>query len=295
MSKTIFITGVNSGFGLLTAKTLVQHGHTVTGSMRDIETRNRETAGELEQWASSKEGTLHLVELDVTDEPSISEAFNETLNLVTNVDVLVNNAGIGTGGLTEGFTTDQFEQLLNINVLGVHRLNKIFLPHFRQQEHGRIINISSVMGRIVIPFAALYTASKFALEGYSESLYYELNKVNIDVSIVEPGGFETSFFGNLMQPSDESRNEEDGEFMNAPQQMGEGFGEALANNEEQDPQKVADAILELVEAPKGEKPFRTMVDHMGMGAALEGYNKQSEKLTKDVYENFQLDEMLSVK
>jgi len=291
MSKTIFITGVNSGFGLLTAKTLVQHGHTVTGSMRDIETRNREAAEELEQWASSKEGTLHLVELDVTDEPSIREAFNETLNLVTNVDVLVNNAGIGTGGLTEGFTTDQFEQLLNINVLGVHRLNKIFLPHFRQQEHGRIINISSVMGRIVIPFAALYTASKFALEGYSESLYYELNKVNIDVSIVEPGGFLTGFLDRMVRPEDHEALSGYGSFAEVPEQMWGGMEEQLSTEEAPDPQTVADAVLEIVES-KNKPPLRVVVDPLTGGEGPKTLNAASAEIQQQLLENFGMGDLL---
>ena len=112
--------------------------------------------------------------------------------------------------------------------------------------------------------------------------------------IVEPGGFETSFFGNLIQPSDSSRNEAYGDFMQAPQQMGEGFGEALAQNKEQDPQKVADAILEVLSKPKGQKPFRTPVDHMGMGDPLKGYNDQLEQVTRGIYSNFLIDGMLDV-
>lgn len=291
MNKTIFITGVNSGFGLLTAKTLVQQGHTVLGSMRNIETRNREAAEELKQWASSKDGTLHLVELDVTDDSSIREAFHQTMNLVTNVDVLVNNAGIGTGGLTEGFTTNQFEHLLNVNMLGVHRLNRTFLPGFREQGHGRIINISSVMGRIVIPFAALYTAAKFALEGYSESLYYELNKVNIDVSIVEPGGFLTGFLDRMVGPEDHKALSGYGSFAEVPEQMWAGMEEQLSTEEAPDPQAVADAVLEIVESEE-KPPLRVVVDPLTGGEGPKSLNAVSAEIQQQLLENFGMGDLL---
>jgi hypothetical protein len=117
----------------------------------------------------------------------------------------------------------------------------------------------------------------------------------IESCIVEPGGFATDFMHNLMTPADSSRNESYGEFMNAPQQMGQSFGEALANNPEQNPQKVADAIIGLIEAPAGDRPMRTIVDNMGMGDHIKGYNDQLENIMQGIYGAFGMKDMLNVK
>ena len=128
----------------------------------------------------------------------------------------------------------------------------------------------------------------------AENYRVELSGFGIENAIVEPGGFETSFFGNLIQPSDTGQNEAYAELSSIQQQMGQAFGEALANNSEQDPQKVADAVLSVINQPVGQKPFRTTVDHMGMGDAIKPYNDQLEQVTKGIYGNFQLGGLLSV-
>ncbi len=182
--KVVLITGSSSGFGTLIVKSLLKKGYTVAGTMRSLHGKNAATAGSLRDYAQNQPGELILQELDVTDEASVETAVKAVLEQTGRIDVVVNNAGFGASGFTEGFTTAQLHQVMEVNLYGVHRVSRAVLPAMRGQGSGLFINISSIMGRIVIPFAALYTASKFALEGYSESLRYEVSGTGVDVVIV---------------------------------------------------------------------------------------------------------------
>jgi len=289
MGKKILITGSNGGFGKLAVETLIKAGHEVAASMRGVDGKNKEAADEIRGLGAS------VVEIDVTSDDSVNSGVEAAVSALGGLDVVINNAGVGVMGMQEHFTIEDWQKLFDVNVYGVQRVNRAAIPHLRNQGSGLIVYISSLLGRMTLPFYGPYNASKWALEAMAENYRIELSAFGIENVIVEPGGFETSFFGNLIQPSDSSRNEAYGELMNAPQQMGEGFGEALANNPEQDPQKVADAILELVEAPKGQKAFRTPVDYMGMGEPLKGYNDSLEQITRGIFGNFQIDGMLDVR
>lgn len=289
MSKKVLITGANGGFGRLAVNSLLTNGHKVAAAMRGVNGKNAEAAKELEAAGAS------IVEIDVTDDASVENGVADAIEKLGGLDVVVNNAGVGVSGMQEHFTTDDWHKLFDVNVYGVQRVNRAAIPHLRNQGSGKIIYISSLLGRMTLPFYGPYNASKWALEAMAENYRIELSGFGIENYIVEPGGFETSFFGNLLQPSDQSRNQDYGDFMNAPQQMSEGFSEALANNDLQDPQLVADAILAYVEADKGSLPLRTVVDHMGMGEPLKGYNEQLEGVTRGVYGAFQIDGMLDVK
>lgn len=289
MAKKVLITGSNGGFGKLTVETLMKAGHHVAASMRGVSGKNKEAADAL------RSAGAIVVEIDVTSDESVNTGVKEAIDQLGGLDVVINNAGVGVAGMQEHFTIDDWHKLFDVNVYGVQRVNRAALPYLRKQGHGLIIYISSLLGRMTLPFYGPYNASKWALEALAENYRVELSGFGVENVIVEPGGFETSFFGNLIQPSDQSRNEAYGEFMNAPQQMGEGFGEALAQNKEQDPQKVADVILDLINTPKGEKRFRTPVDYMGMGEPLKGYNDQLEEITRGIYSNFQMEGMLDVK
>lgn len=284
----VLVTGSNGGFGRLITQTLINNGHQVAASMRGVAGKNKEAAGEIEALGAT------VVEIDVTSDESTDKGVQEAIDKLGGLDVVINNAGVGVMGMQEHFTIDDWKQLFEVNVYGVQRVNRAAIPHLRNQGSGLIVYISSLLGRMTLPFYGPYNASKWALEGMAENYRVELSGFGIENAIVEPGGFETSFFGNLIQPSDQSRNEAYGDLMNAPQQMGEAFGEALANNPEQDPQKVADAVLNVMNAPKGKKPFRTTVDHMGMGEPINPYNDQLEGLTRAIYSNFQIDGMLDV-
>lgn len=280
MSKKILITGSSAGFGLLTVKTLLKDGHQVAASMRSPEGRNKEVAQEL-----SKLGAK-IVDIDVTDENSINKGVQKATQEMGGLDVVINNAGVGVHGLQENFTVEDFKKVFDINVFGVQRMSRAVLPLFRENKSGLILNVSSLLGRMTIPFYGPYNASKWAVEAMSENYRWELTPFNVDVVMVEPGGYPTTFSDRLIYPSDTSRNASYGDMAHAPKAALEGFGQALASNRDQNPQDVADTILEVVNTPQGKRRIRYISDKMGMGAALAGYNDQLNGITKNIFDAF---------
>ncbi len=286
MSKKILITGANGGFGKLSVASLIQQGHEVVATLRNISSKNKEAAEDLKQLGA------HVVEIDVTSTESVDSGIKEAIEKVGSLDVVINNAGVGVAGMQEHFTPEDYQRLFDVNVFGVQRINRAVLPHFREKGAGLVLYVSSLLGRVCLPFYGPYNASKWALEAMAENYRAELSTFGIESCIVEPGGFATTFADNLMSPSDQSRNESYGEFMKVPGQMFEGFMQTLENTKEQDPQKVADAIVDLVAAPAGKRPFRTRVDFIGMGDAIAGYNDQLEQITQGLYKNLGMEQML---
>jgi NAD(P)-dependent dehydrogenase (short-subunit alcohol dehydrogenase family) len=289
MSKKILITGASGGFGVLTVEKLLANGHKVAAAMRDINGRNKNTAEKL-----SALGAV-IVELDVTKDDSVTDGVNSAIAQLDGLDVLMNNAGIGSAGMLEFFTTDDFKKLYEVNVFGVQRMNRAVVPYFRKQKSGLIVYTSSLLGRITLPFYGLYQTSKWALEALAENYRAELSTFGIENCIVEPGGFPTAFAENLMMPSDTSEAKNYGGFIHAPQKMGENFHNVLMNNPQQDPQRVADAFADLIDMPAGEKPFRITVDYIGMGDHIQKYNEHLGQVTTGLYTNFGIANMLSVK
>jgi NAD(P)-dependent dehydrogenase (short-subunit alcohol dehydrogenase family) len=289
MSKKILITGASGGFGMLTVKKLIENGHQVAAGMRDINGRNEANADSLSQIGAT------IIELDVTNDQGVTNGVNDAIAKLGGLDVLMNNAGIGSAGMIEHFTMADFQKVYEVNVFGVQRMNRAVAPFFRKQQKGLIVYTSSLLGRITLPFYGLYQSSKWALEALAENYRVELSGFGIENCIIEPGGYPTTFAENLLFPSDASQNESYGDFMQAPQQMGESFGNVLANNPQQDPQRVADAFAELIEKPYGEKPFRTTVDFIGMGDHVQKYNEHLDQVTTGLYTNFGIAGMLRVK
>jgi NAD(P)-dependent dehydrogenase (short-subunit alcohol dehydrogenase family) len=288
MSKKILITGASGGFGVLTVEKLLSKGHKVAAGMRDIGGRNKHNADKL-----SALGAV-IVELDVTNDDSVTNGVQSAIAKLGGLDVLLNNAGIGSAGMLEFFTTDDFKRLYEVNVFGVQRMNRAVIPHFRDQKSGLIVYTSSLLGRIALPFYGLYQSSKWALEAMAENYRVELSTFGIENCIVEPGGYPTAFAENLMFPSDASQAVNYGGFIHAPQKMGENFHNVLLNNPQQDPQRVADAFSDLLDIPVGKKPFRTTVDFIGMGDHVEKYNEHLAQVTTGLYTNFGIAGMLSV-
>lgn len=288
MSHKILITGASSGFGQLAVNALLAEGHTVVASMRDPQGRNQAIASELLNKGA------HIVEIDVTDEKSVELGVASAIEAANGLDVLINNAGVGVMGMTESFTTGDMQKLFEINLFGVQRMTRAVLKHFHQQRSGYVLNVSSILGRMTIPFYGPYNASKWALEALTENYRTELSQFGIDFGLVEPGGFPTEFMDRLIIPSDNSRDSFYGEFIDAPKQAQEGFEQALAANPAQDPSLVSSAIVELVNTPAGQRPFRTVVDKMGMGDHIEGYNDHLEQVTKGVYTAFGTDGLLTL-
>lgn len=288
MSKKVIITGASGGFGKLTALTLLQQGHQVTASMRNTAGKNKDVAAELQTAGA------HIVDIDVTDETSVNTGIAAAITAMGGLDVVINNAGVGVLGIQEAFTTEDFQRLFDINVFGVQRVNRAALPHLRAQGHGLVIYVSSLLGRITLPFYGPYNASKWALEALAENYRVELAGFGVDSAIVEPGGYPTTFFSSLILPSDKEREQSYGEMANAPKQSFDSFEGALAANPEQKTQDVADAIATLINTPAGERAFRTPVDKMGMGTHVAGYNDHLDQVTNGIYNGFGMGDMLKL-
>ncbi len=185
MNKTILITGASSGIGKETAKLFQAKGWNVIATMR-----NPETETELNQLVN-----VLVTKLDVLDLDSVHKAINEGIQKFGGIDVLLNNAGYGAYGPLEAFTRDKILRQFNTNVIGLLDVTKAILSHFRQNKKGIIINISSIGGKITFPLGSLYHGTKFAVEGISESLNYEVEQFGGQVKIVEPGMIATDFAG----------------------------------------------------------------------------------------------------
>lgn len=286
MAKKILITGAAGGFGKLTVEQLLKAGHQVVGTVRNLENEannNLTSAG------------AQLIKMDVTDDNSVIEGVNQAISLLGGLDVVINNAGVGVVGMQEHFTPEDLKRLFDVNVIGVQRVNRAALPFLRKKGSGLLVHISSLLGRMTLPFYGPYNASKWALEALAENYRSELSGFGVASCIVEPGGYPTTFMTNLIQPSDATRDESYGDFLHAPKAMFDGFEKALANNPEQNPQKVAEAIAHVVDQPDSDRPFRTVVDSMGMGDHIKGYNDQLDQITRGIYGVFGMEGMLEVK
>jgi len=188
MKNTVLITGASSGFGKEAAKLFHTNNWNVIATMRSPE---RET--ELASLSN-----VFITKLDVTDQQSIQNAVAAGIEKFGKIDVLVNNAGYGAMGALEAAKEEEIKQQFDVNLFGLIAVTKAVLPAMRKQRSGTIINVSSVGGRVTFPFSSLYHATKFAVEGLTESMQYELNPFGIHFKIVEPGGYKTEFAGRSM-------------------------------------------------------------------------------------------------
>ncbi|NMO49855.1 SDR family NAD(P)-dependent oxidoreductase [Actinoplanes sp. TBRC 11911] len=286
--STVLITGAASGFGRRTAATLRTAGHTVVGSMRDVAGRNATAAADLTA------AGVHVVEIDVTDDASVDRGVQQAIDATGAIDVVINNAGQGSLGLQEGFTAEQWRNVFDINVIGVQRVNRAVLPHMKARRHGLLIQISSLSARLAIPFQGPYSPSKSAVETLAEVYRAELSPFGIDSVIVEPNAMPTEFLGRLLTPGDAGRLDDYGDLAKVPDGFLAGFEATFAANPAQQPQLVADAIAELIATPVGERPFRTIVDRLGLGDQIAPYNDHLESVTHQVFASFQIEHLLRV-
>src|SRR5712691_10139955 len=200
MSKTILITGASSGFGRDTAETLFRAGHTVYASMRGTQGKNREAAEALRNVG------IMTVELDVSDDGSVEAGVKRVLVEAGKIDVLVNNAGIMSAGVTEAFTAEQAKVIFDTNVIGLLRVTRAVLPSMRQKRDGLIINIGSILGRVTFPFLGIYGASKMAVEALTDSLRYEVSQLGVEVVEVQPSAYPTNLFANVQREWNRGRD-----------------------------------------------------------------------------------------
>ncbi|MBT2619876.1 MULTISPECIES: SDR family oxidoreductase [Chryseobacterium] len=183
MQKTILITGASSGFGRETTKLFQKNGWNVIASMRSPEKENE----------LNKLNNVFVTQLDVTNKQSIQEAVNAGISQFGKIDILLNNAGYGAIGAIEAATDELIKQQFDVNLFGLIDVTKAVLPFMRQNKEGVIINISSMGGKITFPFGSLYHATKFAVEGLTEAMQYELNPLGIKLKLIEPGSYRTDF------------------------------------------------------------------------------------------------------
>jgi NAD(P)-dependent dehydrogenase (short-subunit alcohol dehydrogenase family) len=198
MSKTILITGASSGIGKETAKLFQAKGWNVIATMR---TPENET--ELNQLTNT-----FVTKLDVLDLVSIQQALEEGVNKFGKIDVLLNNAGYGAYGPLESFSREKILRQFNTNVIGLMDVTRAILPHFRKNKNGIIINISSIGGKMTFPLGSLYHGTKFAVEGISESLNFEVEQFGGQVKIIEPGMIATDFAGRSFDFSNDENMQE---------------------------------------------------------------------------------------
>lgn len=288
MSKKVLVTGASGAFGSLTCKFLAQKGYQVVGTMRSAKGKNESIAQELQK------AGVKVVEMDVTNESSVNEGTAKIIEVLGGLDVVFNNAGLGANGIQEMFTAEDMQRVFDVNVFGVQRLMRAVLPHFRKQGKGTILHTSSCIGRVTTPFLGVYCASKYALESLAEGYRAELSGFGIESCIIEPGGMPTAFMGGMLRPSDTTRKAGYGEMAHAPDASLNGYVEYIKTNPKQSPQAVADTVVELLELPHGEKPFRTVVDFMGLKEPIENYNKALHQTTQQIYTANVVDNLLSL-
>ncbi|EIJ66372.1 short chain dehydrogenase domain protein [Candidatus Nitrosopumilus salaria BD31] len=192
MNKVALVTGSSSGIGLETVLSLARDGYNTFASMRDTK-----KAGELEYAAKKENLKINVIELDVDSEESIISTIKKIMAESGRIDVLVNNAGYGQFGCTEDVSIEDFRKQFETNFFSIVRIIQEVSPIMRNQKSGIIVNISSVVGRLGLPGSSAYISTKFALEGLSECLRYELGQFGVKTTLIEPGVIKTNFFNSL--------------------------------------------------------------------------------------------------
>ena len=283
--KNIIITGSSSGFGLKAAKDFADKGNKVFATMRNPEGKNAAKKAELEGYS----GHIKVVDMDVTKETSVKEAMANILAEADSVDILINNAGIMYLGITEAFSVEQARFQMETNYFGAIRVMQAVLPSMRKAGTGLIINTSSLVGRMSPPFFGTYTATKHALEGYTQALRYEVSPFGVDIVLVEPGPFGTGLLASGQAPAHSEVLETYGELAGVPTAMGENFAQMLQSEDAPDPQWVVDAYLKLAEMPTGQRPTRTVV---GITWGVDEINELTQSIQDRVLKEMQLDTVL---
>ena len=227
MKKVILVTGASSGLGLATAKALQAEGHTVYGTSRDAK--------------KIKDVAFKPLSMDVTDDASVKAAVDTIIKAEGKIDVLVNNAGNGITGPLYAMPVDVAKKQFEVNFFGVVRVSSAILPGMIEKKQGLVINIGSLAGLFGLPYQGLYSASKFAIEGYSESLRMELQNTGVKVVVINPGDFKTDFTASREKIAFTLKNE----------QLNKEFDAAVAAMEKDesigaDPSKLASKIVSIV-------------------------------------------------
>jgi NAD(P)-dependent dehydrogenase (short-subunit alcohol dehydrogenase family) len=235
--KVAIITGSSSGIGFETSLILARNGfHTYAA------VRNLDKSQPLIDMAKKDGLSIQAIELDVNNDKSVKDAINKVLSENKRIDVVVNNAGYALVGSFEDLSMDEIKSQFETNFFGAIRVIQAILPSMRNQRNGRIVNVSSMGGRMAIPLDSAYHGTKFALEGLSESLQYEVEQFGIKIIIIEPGAIKSNFFNNLKMASKAQRP--DSPYTQMMQKLNAGFSFILENAAH--PVEVAKVILAAV-------------------------------------------------
>ncbi|MEK4737200.1 oxidoreductase [Bacillus mycoides] len=239
--KIAIITGASSGFGLLTTLELAKKDYFVIATMRNLEKQidliSQATKLDLQQ-------NIKVQQLDVTDQGSIHN-FQLFLKEINRVDILINNAGYATGGFVEEIPVEEYRKQFETNLFGAISITQLALPYMREQKSGKIINISSISGQVGFPGLSPYVSSKYALEGWSESLRLEVKPFGIDVALLEPGSYNTNIWevGKQLAENQSDTTSPYKEYMDKIQKHINNGNDTLGN-----PMDVANKIVEIAEA-----------------------------------------------
>lgn len=283
-SRTMVITGASNGFGEAAVRAFADRGDRVWGAMREADGRNADKKTALQAHSPH----ISVVDMDMDDDASVASAFARIL-AEGPVDVLVNNAGIMYIGLTEAYSLAQAQAQMNTNYFGAIRAMQAVLPAMRKTGSGLIINVSSIAGRVAVPFFGTYCATKHALEAYSQSLRYELAPFGVDVALVEPGPFGTNLLPAARPPARDEVLAAYGALQDVPTAMISGFADMLASDDAPDPGQVVDAYLALTDMAAGTRPTRTVV---GISWGVDEINGLTQPIQDSLLKNMQLDTVL---
>ena len=233
--KVALITGASSGIGESAAILLHNAGFKVYGAAR-----------RLEKMKSLEEQGISTISLDITDEDSILNCVNTILEKEGSIDVLVNNAGYGSYGAVEDVPMEEARRQFDVNIFGLARLTQLVLPKMREHSYGKIVNISSMGGKIYTPFGAWYHATKHALEGWSDCLRIEVKQFGIDVVVVEPGGIKTPW--GIIAAENLKKTSGSGAYAEAAIKSAEGTAKMYSSNQLTKPEAIGKVILKAVTA-----------------------------------------------
>jgi len=263
--KVWFITGASSGFGKLLAEYLCTLGANVVATARNVDT--------LSEFTTKYPGNSLILSLDVTKPASIAKAHDDALAHFGRIDVLVNNAGYGLTGAIEEVSDEEFMPMFETNVFGLIHVTQAFLPEFRKQRSGHIVNLSSIAGLVGSPGWGYYNATKFAVEGISDALTAEMEPLGVHVTVIEPGPFRTQFLGT----SGKEAHLQIADYVQTAGKTREYF-QTQSGKQAGDPQKAVEAIVAAVSAPNPPK-------HLLLGKfALNRFRGKIDAMQKEISE-----------
>lgn len=253
---SVLITGCSSGFGRLGAEHFARLGATVFATMRNLP---RPEAAELEALADADSLDIRVLEIDVTSDVEVEAGVTAALDSAGKIDVLVNNAGIALGGAIEMQDLEATKLLFDTNVFGPQRMSRAVLPSMRANGQGLIFNVSSQLGRVIVPGFAQYSPTKFALEAMSEQMAYEVAPQGIEVTVIQPGGYPTRIWDNQIDLSVALKERLPEELLTAYPTFAALLGTPQSQRPTTDPMDIPRAMAEIIAMPAGTRPLRRAV------------------------------------